>query len=266
MNAVEAWWYDVDKVSTDGADDGKLSFAEKAESATKGFLGNTVKAIVKHPIKSAIGIALGAGLLIGTGGAAAPALVALGATLGIGTIAVNGIKANNAKTDAEAKEAWEGIGTGLFATTTSVLGAKSALNAGAKVGVQSAFGGKYMNPFRATVQCFKATPESIKVSGTNLAANGKNIAIALGIMKKPVLSQEQINAHIANSSKYGFEIKPEQEAYFNEQMAKIAKKSLGGDHTVRNMRKVMAGLEELNFNGNMTAQGYAEMEHLIWMF
>ena len=183
INAFESWWYDVDKVSTDGKDDGKLSFGEKVESTLKGFIGNTVKSIVKHPIKSGICIALGAGLLIATSGAAAPALVAFGALLGVGTITASGIKAAKAKTDAEAKEAWEGVGTGLFATVASVAGAKSALNTSAKAGVQSAFGGNYMNPFEATVQCFKATPEAIKVSGTNIVANGKNIAIALGLAK-----------------------------------------------------------------------------------
>lgn len=263
MNAFEAWWYDVDKVSTDGKDDGKLSIGEIAESTVKGFFGNTIKSIVKHPVMSGITIAAGIGLIAATGGAAAPVLVALGATLGVGTIAANGVKVAKAENDADAKAAWEGIGTGLFATATSVLGAKSALNAGAKAGVKSAFGGKYMNPFEATVQCFKASPEALKVSGTNIVNNSKNMAIALGIVKKPTITPEQIEAHMANSAKYGFEIKPEQETYFNEQMAKIANDSWGGEHAVRDMRKVMAGLEKLNFEGNMTVNGYAEMAKSI---
>lgn len=35
MNALERWYFDVDKVSTDGNDDGKLSFGEKPNLSVK---------------------------------------------------------------------------------------------------------------------------------------------------------------------------------------------------------------------------------------
>ena len=45
MNAFERWWFDVDKVSTDGKDDGKLSAGEKMEKAGAKMekLGNKLK-------------------------------------------------------------------------------------------------------------------------------------------------------------------------------------------------------------------------------
>ena len=263
MSDLEMWWHDMDKVCTDDADDGKLGIGEIAKSTVKGFLGNVVKSIVNHPIATGVTLALGAAALKISKGALAPALTALGATLGAGTIAFNGIKAASAKTDAEAKEAWEGVGTGLFATTTSVLGAKSALQTGAKGGVESAFGSKSMNPFEALVQCFKATPESIKVSSANIANVTKIPALAIGAAKTPLKTPEQIEAHIANSEKYGFEIRPEKEAFFNEQMEGIAKDSWGSESAARDMRKVMAGLEEMNFNGNMTLEGYTNLSKSV---
>ena len=43
MNAFERWWFDVDKVSTDGKDDGNLSIGEKLEYGAKGLFGGMAK-------------------------------------------------------------------------------------------------------------------------------------------------------------------------------------------------------------------------------
>lgn len=54
MNAFERWWFDVDKVSTDGKDDGKLSAGEVAESTAKGFFGGIIKSAIKNPITTVL--------------------------------------------------------------------------------------------------------------------------------------------------------------------------------------------------------------------
>ena len=170
LNAFQRWWHDVDKVSTDGKDDGKLTFGESMESFGKGLAG-MVKGAVKHPIATALTVAGGVGLTVLTGGAALPILVAAGAATGVGMIGVGAYKAATADTDAEAKQAWETIGGGALAVAASALGAKPALDAAAKAGVVSAQGANDMNIAQATVQTFKTLPEAVKMSGLNAKGN-----------------------------------------------------------------------------------------------
>ncbi len=170
LNAFQRWWHDVDKVSTDGKDDGKLSFGESLESFGKGLAG-IVKGVAKHPIATALTLAGGAALTVLTGGAALPVLAAAGATVGVGMIGVGAYKAVTAETDAEAKQAWETIGNGTFAVAASALSAKPSLNAAAKAGVTSAQVGKDMNIAQATVQTFKTVPEAVKMSALNAKGN-----------------------------------------------------------------------------------------------
>ena len=98
-------------------------------------------------------------------------MVAAGATIGAGTIAYGGYKAATAKTDGEAKQAFEIMGNGTFALATSALGAKGALNAASKAGVTAAQGADDMSIIQSTIQAFKSTPEAIKMSGINAQAN-----------------------------------------------------------------------------------------------
>ncbi len=170
MNALERWWFDVDKVSTDGKDDGKLSFGESMESFGKGLAG-IVKGVAKHPVATAVTVAAGIGVTVLTGGAALPVMVAAGAALGAGTIGYGAYKAATAETDAEAKQAWETIGNGTFALAASVATAKPALNAASSAGVTTAQGAKNMNALEATVQAFKSTPEALKMSALNTKGN-----------------------------------------------------------------------------------------------
>ena len=117
------WLNNDDKVCTDGFDDGSLSLKETSESFGKGLIG-IVKTAVNHPIATGLTLAAGIGLTVLTGGAAAPILVAAGATIGTGMVGYGAYKAATAETDAEAKQAWETIGNGTFAVATSALGAK----------------------------------------------------------------------------------------------------------------------------------------------
>ena len=171
MNAFERWWFDVDKVSTDGNDDGKLSAGEKAESFGKGLLGGIVKGIVKNPLTTAAIVAASAGLIIATGGAAAVPLLYAGAAFGATQIGIGAYKAAKATSDGEAKAAWEGIGTGTAMVGLAAAGVKSANKAAANAGVKSLQGMENASYGENVVAGFKAIPESMKVSGMNIKGN-----------------------------------------------------------------------------------------------
>ena len=76
LNGFQRWIHDVDKVCTDGQDDGKLGFGETMESFGKGLAG-LVKSAAKKPILTAVTIAAGAGAVALTGGAILPVMIAL---------------------------------------------------------------------------------------------------------------------------------------------------------------------------------------------
>ena len=147
-----------------------MSFKEAATSFGKGLAG-IVKSAINHPIATAATVAAGVGLTVLTGGAALPVMVAAGATVGAGTIAYGGYKAITAKTDGEAKQAFETMGNGTFSLAASALGAKGALKAASNAGVTAAQGADDLTTMQATVQAFKAVPESLKVSGLNAQGN-----------------------------------------------------------------------------------------------
>ncbi len=169
-NWFSDWLNDKDKVCTDGADDGSISFGEAAESFGKGLIG-LIKGVINHPIATTVTLGAGVALTVATGGAALPVMVALGAGTGAVMIGKGAYDAATAETDAQAKAAWEGIGNGTFAVAASVLGAKSSLKAASKAGITSAQGAENMNIAQATVQTFKTIPEALKVSGQNIKGN-----------------------------------------------------------------------------------------------
>lgn len=169
-NWFSNWLNDKDKICTDNLDDGKISTKEKLSSFGKGLIG-IVKGVIKHPIATLATVAAGTAITVATGGAALPFMVAAGVTLGVGTVGLGAYKACTADTDAEAKQAWETMGNGTFATLASVAGAKGSLKAGAKAGVTSCKGFENMNPLQATIQAFKSSPEALKVSGMNIKGN-----------------------------------------------------------------------------------------------
>ena len=164
------WLDDKDKICTDGKDDGKLSFGETMESFGKGLAG-LVKGAVNHPIATAVTVGVGTAAVALTGGAILPVMVAAGATIGTGMIGVGAYKAATADNDADAKRAWEIIGTGTFTAGASLVGAKTSLNQANKAGVISAKGAKDMSAGKALVQNFKSIPESLKQSCLNSKGN-----------------------------------------------------------------------------------------------
>lgn len=121
---------------TDGKDDGKIGFFSAIGNAIKG-IGKTVVNTVKGMFTDKDGnFSLGKTLLsIGTVAlcVAVPAVgvaaCAVGATMGAVQVGKGIYNAATAKTDAEAKEAWQNIGGGGFTVATSVVGAKSGIKA-----------------------------------------------------------------------------------------------------------------------------------------
>lgn len=169
-NSLNAWFDDEDKVSTDGIDDGKISFKEGFASYAKGLIG-IVKSIRNHPLKTLACIGAGVGIGVLTGGAALPIMAVVGATVGAGTIVYGGYKAATAKTDGGAKQAFETMGNGTFALAASTIGSKQALKAAANAGVKSANGLATNNPITNLANCAKVTPEAITISARNIKGN-----------------------------------------------------------------------------------------------
>ena len=163
-NAVTDWLQDKDKVCTDGKDDGKIGFWESAKSLAKGLIGGIPKAIINHPITTAVTIGAGAAAVILTSGAILPVLGAAGVVMGVGMAGYGGYKAATAKTDGEAKQALETLGMGITTTALSMQSAGKALEKAAEAGVKSAQVSEDAGIIEKTVQMFKAIPESLTKS------------------------------------------------------------------------------------------------------
>ncbi len=127
---------DIDLVSTDGDNDGKLSAGEVVKLAVKGAGEDT-----KNALLSPLGIA---GMIGVTALAICPVtapfvapLAVAGAAIGVGAGAiktVSGIgKMIGAETDAEAKSGAKQTGSGAFTTTTSAFALKAGLKEMSKV-------------------------------------------------------------------------------------------------------------------------------------
>ncbi len=170
-NNVADWWTDRDKTCTDNIDDGNIGFAEGAKSYLKGLFGGVVKTAVKNPLATLATLGAAAGITVLTGVAALPVLVGLGA-VGAGAGLVKGIKdAANAENDAQAKQAFENMGTSTTALALAGLGVKAAGTQAAKAGVTSLNGIEQMSYTQALKTTLKSVPECLKVSGQNAKAN-----------------------------------------------------------------------------------------------
>lgn len=157
-NGFTDWLTDKDKICTDRKDDGNLSFKEAMKSVGKGYAG-VLKSAINHPVATAVTVGLGVAATVVTGGAILPVMVVAGAATGIGLIGYGSYKAATAKTDGEAKQAFETIGNGGFTLTASILSAKPAVDKASHAGVNVK---TTSNPYKATAECFKATPDSLK--------------------------------------------------------------------------------------------------------
>ena len=153
-------------VTSDGKDDGKISFSEKMKNFGEGLVKpiKTIFSSPKNMLITAASIAGGAALIALTGGAAAPVMVAAGLLGGSVQIGKGIYRQANAKTDNEAKLAWQDMGSGTFTIGISAAGAKSSLKA-AKVD-----GAKNMSTIRAIGKCLVDLPKNIKTSFKNISS------------------------------------------------------------------------------------------------
>lgn len=152
--------------TSDGKDDGKISFKEKIKNFGEGLV-KPIKTIFSSPKNMAItaaSIAGGAALIALTGGAAAPVMVAAGLVGGSVQVGKGIYKQVNAKTDNEARMAWQDMGSGTFTIGASAAGAKSSLKA-AKVD-----GAKNMSTIKAIGKCLVDLPKNIKTSFKNISS------------------------------------------------------------------------------------------------
>ena len=182
---------------TDGKDDGKITLGEKIKNFAKGVV-SPITTMFKSPKNFFIGtgLILGTGLLVAaTGGAAAPFLVGAGIIGGGIQIGLNAHKAKNAKTDQEAKNAWQGIGTGTTAVATSVIGAKGALKV-------SGTDTSKMGFLKATFECLKQSPKSLKNS-VNAFKSGEFIANIKNIFSIKSSKKDPGDVSPKDSSKTG---------------------------------------------------------------
>ena len=127
----------------------------------------------------ALGIA-GSGLLIAaTGGAIAPVMIAAGVVGGGIGLLKSGYSAINAKTDDEARKAWQGLGLSTTTVAGSIAGSKAALKG---AGIDT----KGMNFLKSTIECFKSVPSQVGKSAGAFASGEAltNIKNVLHIKKK----------------------------------------------------------------------------------
>ena len=166
--------------SSDGKDDGKISFKEKMQNFGEGLV-KPIKNIFASPKNMAITaatIAGGTALIALTSGAAAPVMVAAGLIGGAVQIGKGIYKQVNAKTDNDARQAWQEMGTGTFTLGVSAAGAKSSLKA-AKVD-----GAKDMSVIKAAGKCIVDLPKNIKASVKNISSNIK-VAPVVDVTPEP---------------------------------------------------------------------------------
>ena len=152
--------------TSDGKDDGKISFTEKMKNFGEGLVKpiKTIFSSPKNMLITAASIAGGAALIALTGGAAAPVMVAAGLVGGSVQVGKGIYRQVNAKTDNEARMAWQDMGSGTFTIGASAAGAKSSLKA-AKVD-----GAKNMSTIKAIGKCLVDLPKNIKTSFKNISS------------------------------------------------------------------------------------------------
>ena len=175
---------------TDGKDDGKIGFFSALGNAVEG-VGKTIKNGIKGMFTNKEGkFSLGKTLLtLGTAAVciAVPAVgvaaCAVGGVMGAVQVGKGIGNAVTAKTDAEAKQAWEDIGGGTFTVAASVVGAKAGMKAVGKTSTatnglasldDAATAGQKMAAFgRDMVSSTKNGVGNLKTAATNFASSAK---------------------------------------------------------------------------------------------
>lgn len=214
----------VQTTSGDGKDDGKISFGSKLKNIGKGalkfvtgmFCDDNGKFSLKRTLTT-VAVAAGAvALTVATGGAAAPALVAIGATLSGAQVVKGAVKAANAKTDAEAEKAWQDIGCGATGVVASFAGAKGALKSAGKVDVSAYHGVK--GAVKSTGKCFS---ESWRMGQDGYKALRSDFSGTLSNAKDVALTNLSKKFNNANATGY---FKNDKIKEFDKNIAKLEEK------------------------------------------
>ena len=238
--------------TADGKDDGKIGFWGGVKNFFKG-VGNFFKGMVcdsngKFSLKRTLKtLAIGAGaiaLTVATGGAAAPYLIAAGATMATIQTGKGVYKACTAKTDREAESAWQDIGSGVTGIAMSVAGAKGALKS---AGVTTAPKGNIVtSALRATGECFR-------IAGKGAAAAAKGII-------HPVQSAHAIGNYWSNT------MKPNLQQAFSWKTAQSNINQANQEKINKNIAELLKEKNKLNTelqNPNITQARQNEIRSLL---
>ncbi len=176
---------------TDGKDDGKIGFlsatANIAQGAVKGLVNGIVGCFTNKEGKFSLGktvLSLAAAGVCIAFPAVGFAACAIGAVSG-GAKVIGGIKnALGAKSDAQAKDAFEAIGDGAFTTASSIVGAKASYKA---IGKSST--GAIDDVVKNVTKGIDKTDDGIRITGESTKAikealKNSNVKNKKGIVDK----------------------------------------------------------------------------------
>ncbi len=271
---IKEWSSDVAKSLSDG-DPNHLSMAERTWAVAEGF-GSVADNLTST--KGITAICLTAGTFGMLGGAVAGTSATAATTVKVGsTVAgevIGGIlvsrgvyDAVTAKNESEAKKGGVRIGSGVIALGTAAATAKDSLRTALASGIET------KNPYLISTPT--AMAENIRILPQVAAAQGKEIATATrGLLagasanSSTTAIKTNVTAPQAASAKVqtnGFTVKPKLQNKFDAEIAEMAadKEPLGWSSGLKDMKKIMAGLDKLASEGNMTPQGYAQMAKTV---
>ena len=242
---------------SDGSDDGKISFGEKLKSFAKGIV-SPITSMFKSPknfIKGALMIAGCAALCVATGGAATPFLVAGGVAMGGFQVVKGAVKAHNAKTDGEAKAAWEEIGGGTATVALSVAGAKAAAKSAAAAGVKGFEGAQSMTALQATKACITNAGKSFSAS-VNTFKSGQaftNLSNAFAPKKAALKETTKKTECLEEGKTKAIEAKPNEAAGLKnpteEYVADLRRRIDSGEISFADKEKALQAYEQLIKDG-----------------
>ena len=177
---------------TDGKDDGKIGFFSKLFHAAKGIVKTVVNGVKGMVTDKNGNFSLGKTLLSVATTALCIAVPAVGlAACAVGVVAggiqvgKGIIRASQATTDAEAKEAWQNIGGGAFTVAMSVAGAKAGVKA--VKATSTAKGGLASLSKDATLG------QKAVALGKDMVSSTKNSCVNIGHSVGAYRTQNQIN-------------------------------------------------------------------------
>lgn len=218
------------KIAPDPAHDGKFSWSEAGSHFIKGFI-SPITGMLESPKHFLLGMGIllgGAGLVIATGGIAAPILVAAG--IGMGGIQL--VKAideiSHAKSGDEIEKAFFEIGAAAVAVTVAAVGAKSSLKSAGELARLNPAQICRMSLYRAVVENLKALPQVVHQS-LKMFKSGEVLhhlsKFASHLIKEPIHVIDPQIELVAGKPARPFSLKPRIEIALAESPRSIGLKS-----------------------------------------